>query len=467
MIAAHIYLRKKTANTPTDILISLNHHEGKVVETTGIKIHPKDFDFKKRCIKSISMPRIIINEEVKHKINTNNEIVSEVSNYIESLKKFINENKILRRQSLISSIKNYKNGIDNNRQFIDALYIQAIEYSQRGNKIEDIIQFIINYCTKKSVENEISIFTFIENYIKGCSEGKILFENKIISKRTIQRYQTCYNILVDFANKYNYQLTFNNLDGEKLRQLMNYVTFDKKHSQNTINKYISTLKTFLQKAYEEKITQSRVFEHKALSVSREDSDNIAITKSELVAIENITLPPRLERVRDLFLIGCYTGLRFSDFSKITQKTVQNNNNNYLIELIQFKAKKRVIIPIDEKCVKLLEKYNFNIETISNQKFNKYLKEITSSIEELKRPFIKQITREGKKTQITLERWELVTAHTARRTFATHAYEAGVPYITIMQITGHRTEKSFLKYIKTAAETHAEILRRKIHNSTQN
>ena len=77
-----------------------------------------------------------------------------------------------------------------------------------------------------------------------------------------------------------------------------------------------------------------------------------------------------------------------------------------------------------------------------------MKEIGKEIESLKEPFAKSITKGGVRKIINTPKWQHLTTHTARRSFATNQYKAGVPAITIMAITGHKTEKAFLKYIKS-------------------
>ena len=74
------------------------------------------------------------------------------------------------------------------------------------------------------------------------------------------------------------------------------------------------------------------------------------------------------------------------------------------------------------------------------------------------PVSKEITKAGKKVTLHLEKWEMISSHTARRSFATNEYLNGTPSITIMAITGHKTEKAFLKYIKVRPKEHAEKMK---------
>ena len=105
----------------------------------------------------------------------------------------------------------------------------------------------------------------------------------------------------------------------------------------------------------------------------------------------------------------------------------------------------------------MDKYDGSLpNAISDQKMNDYLKEIAEKAK-LTEIIIKAQTRGGSKTETSHNKWELVTVHTARRSFATNAFLAGVPSISIMKITGHRSEKSFLKYIKITQEQNADLM----------
>jgi integrase len=105
---------------------------------------------------------------------------------------------------------------------------------------------------------------------------------------------------------------------------------------------------------------------------------------------------------------------------------------------------------------ILSKSNGDLPpSISNQKTNDYLKELGQKVPSLCDEVQKAITKGGKRITTKYKKWELLSSHTARRTFATNEYLAGTPSLTIMAITGHKTESSFLKYIRASADDHAQ------------
>ncbi len=180
--------------------------------------------------------------------------------------------------------------------------------------------------------------------------------------------------------------------------------------------------------------------------------------------------PRLDRVLDLFLIGCYTGLRFSDYTQLRPANITYGGT--ILSVTTQKTRSRVAIPLNANVLAILAKYDRGDgpgvlpPAMSNQKFNAYLKELaqkagfTTDVERTR-------TQGGQKSTLTASKWELVTTHTARRSFATNAFLAGVPTVSIMKITGHVSETQFMKYIKITAEQNALLLLHHPHFSVAN
>ncbi len=127
----------------------------------------------------------------------------------------------------------------------------------------------------------------------------------------------------------------------------------------------------------------------------------------------------------------------------------------LLKVRTEKTDEEVIIPLHTVAKSILDKYSGTPRLISNQKFNQYIKEVCRIVGLTD---LVTLTRTcgGKKVKTTNEKCDVVSSHTARRSFATNAYKAGVPTLAIMAITGHRTEKVFLKYIKVTKEEHASL-----------
>ena len=184
------------------------------------------------------------------------------------------------------------------------------------------------------------------------------------------------------------------------------------------------------------------------------ADTIYLTPTEIKEISNLDLKInlKLDRVRDMFIIGCYTGLRFSDIINIKPEHI----NDGMIEITQVKTKEKVAIPMTKEVERLLSKYNNSLHKISNQKFDDYLYDVVTKCEGLEIEVTKKTIQGGKQIVIKKPKYEFVTSHTARRSFATNEYMAkGLSVHDIMSITGHKTEKSFYKYIRQTPKENAE------------
>ena len=190
----------------------------------------------------------------------------------------------------------------------------------------------------------------------------------------------------------------------------------------------------------------------------EDVDNVYLNEKELKQLKDADLSktPYLDRVRDWFLLLAWTGCRFSDLEKIAKADAKKG----FVTFKQYKTNNKVTIPLHSEVIEILEKYDFNLPSeISNQKFNEYIKKVCRLAKLNSKESTTRTIGGVLKTE-TFEKWELVTSHTGRRSFCTNMYKMGVPTYTIMAVSGHNTEKAFLKYIKVKQEEHAEIMAKK-------
>jgi integrase len=418
MANAFFRLRKAKDNKEQLIYVGYRFGKDQLIHSTGIKVLPKHWDFKKSRVKNIVefFPK------------------DEVNAFLTDLANFINTTATI-----------YKT--------------QKQELSKEVLKNE--IDLFIN--PEKAIKDKPkNLFAFIEKFILDSKEGRRQIDGKEVNERTIKRYNTTFSIIKDFQSQYERVIDFKNIDIDFYKDFNNYMTKVKNYAPATMGKHISTLKTFLKEATEEGINSNLKFQSKAFKVVETESDTIALSEIELHEMYQLDLTqnPRLEKIRDLFIIGANTGLRFSDFTDIQAENIKKDSNGYSLDIIQFKTKNRVVVPLNEVGLEILRKYNFKLpEAISNQKFNGYIKEVARLVESLHDKYTKVVTKGGKTEEVVLSKWEMVSSHTGRRSYCTNAYERGTPAISLMQISGHKTEKSFLKYIKTSKEKHAEIVRK--------
>lgn len=146
--------------------------------------------------------------------------------------------------------------------------------------------------------------------------------------------------------------------------------------------------------------------------------------------------------------------RYSDSEKISNTDIKDG----FITFRQQKTNEKVTIPIHPAVIEVLEKYNYQMpKPLSNQRFNEYIKEVAkvAGIDQME-----TITKTvgGILTSTQVPKYSLIGSHTGRRSFCTNMYLRGIPTYTIMAISGHRTEKSFLKYLRVSKEEHAKLMK---------
>jgi integrase len=278
-----------------------------------------------------------------------------------------------------------------------------------------------------------------------------------ISGNTIKTYVTTYKHLCNFQKVKKREIDFNTIDYEFYVDYKTYLMQKHNLSNNTIGKHFQIIKLLMNEATEMGINTNLAYKSKKFVVLRENSDSIYLNDTEINAIENLNLTNNLDlqHTRDLFIIGCRTGLRFSDFTRLKAQCM----NDGFIEISQEKTNNKVVIPIHKSVEAIFNKYNGVLPTAcTNQEFNRRLKEIAQMVDLLQTSISIGYTKGGKEITANYPKFELVTTHTARRSFATNEYLQGTPTLMIMAITGHRTERSFMKYIKVTKRDEAERLK---------
>ncbi len=268
--------------------------------------------------------------------------------------------------------------------------------------------------------------------------------------------------LTQYAKEKRNRLTFSEIDATFFQNFKAWLhSPPRSFSTNYVQKIFQNVKMFMREAERRGRHSNKAYEN--FKVKKAPTTKIRLTFSELDHLYRMDLSenPKLEKVRDLFLIGAYTGLRFSDFVRISPEHIKEQDGQKLLELTTKKTGQMVNIPLFPTLEKILEKYGNYAPQISNQKMNAYLKEL-GELAGLNEVIKKINTIGGKRNETTVKRHTLLTTHVARRSFATNFYEKYPNFIyAIMQITGHSTERAFREYIcidaKKSAVNFAEMV----------
>jgi integrase len=309
-------------------------------------------------------------------------------------------------------------------------------------------------------EKVYTFFEYFEDSNKRSREGtRMNLKTKTaVVLGTNKGFVNLYNHLKKFQAVYKRKIDFATIDLEFYNDYVKYLTQTMKLGNNTSGDHIKRIKTTLNEATDKGINTNLAFRSRYFAKLSENSDSIYLNEAELREVEELDLSAnsKLDRVRDLFLVCCYTGLRFGDASRLRPEQIKNG----FIEITQSKTGNPVAIPVHDTLEKIMQKYNGTLpRSLSNQKTNDYLKDIGKKISCLQETVSKTYTKAGIKLIKNFTKWELLSTHTARRSFATNEYLAGTPTLTIMRITGHKSEAAFLKYVKLTPMEHAQILKR--------
>jgi len=406
MPEAKFVLKEPNSTNKTLIYLFYNYNNQRLKYSTGEKINPKFWNSSKQRAKETSQfpeyPEF--NQRLKN-------IESAINN---SYRRLLNDNKLITPDLLKEELNSE---LDNDR--LTAKQIDLLDW----------------------IKQEIE---------------KLKLDKK---PGSIKVYNTLVKHLFEFSTQRKYKLTFESINLEFYEQFKDYILNEKELLNNTFGKQVKTLKTFLNLATEKGVNSNFTYKSRLFKTPQESVDHIYLTLDELKTLETLDLSEKkyLDRVRDIFLIGCYTGLRFSDFTQLKKENLEKSNNGFVFNVKTYKTNERVVVPVKPAVKEIWDKYQGELpRAISNQKMNDYLKELGAVAGFNSTKTIKRTS--GKNTiSRTSPRYELITTHTARRSFATNAYLSGIPAISIMKFTGHKTEASFMRYIKVSQERNAELL----------
>lgn len=312
---------------------------------------------------------------------------------------------------------------------------------------------------------------WVQKYIDNSPQR--LYKGNPISPRTIQHHTTAKNKLTNYEKYSKRKLRFQDLNLDFYRDFLFYCRNVEKLNDNTFGTQVAILKTWCKNIEIEGLPINQEYKHSEFRVLTNSTKDVYLTENEINAVFNhdFSHSERLDNVRDNFIFGLRTGLRISDFLQLEKF----NFNGDFIEIITQKTSHSVVIPMHQQIKVILAKRNGNLpHQISDAKFNEYVKEVcqavgfTEMIEGAKmtnkkdeKGFFPDITiiskNKNRKEFGTFPKYELITSHTCRRSFASNLY-GKLQNGTIMAITGHKTETQFLKYIKITPRENAEKLK---------
>jgi integrase len=344
---------------------------------------------------------------------------------------------------------------------ITKLSIRSINEMEIGGELDfSLLRKQLNEVYNKKVEESkvkvLNLNDYIESYVSEIENATRLIttgKNKgnRYQKGTIKNYRGFQTQFNEYQKAKRNNLNFESITLDFYDDFLQYFN-SKNYSPNTLGRLIKTLKVVMRSAQEEGLHINEEYKRRKFETLKCDVEAIYLNKDELGRLYELNLDdkPNYDLARDVFLCGCYTALRFSDYSRLNKIHFKEQNGFKVIDIITKKTNERVIIPVRPELKKILEKYDYNLPKTYEQKVNDYIKKICKKAKIEERVELRE-QKGGFVVNTIKPKNELVKTHTARRTGATLMYLAGIPSIDIMKITGHSKESNFLKYIRATKE----------------
>lgn len=279
------------------------------------------------------------------------------------------------------------------------------------------------------------------------------------AESTSKKFATVKNHL----NEFNAALSFDTFTEEGMKDYVDFLR--KKDMRNSsVSKQIAFLKWFLRWCTKKGYCHNTAYEDFNPKLKSAPKKVIFLTNDELNKLKTVEIPHNkqyLERVRDVFLFCCFSGLRYSDVYNLKRSDVKPDH----IEITTVKTADSLIIELNNHSKAILEKYkdiHFEdhkaLPVISNQKMNVYLKEL-GELAEINDPVRETFYKGSKRIDIVTPKYALLGTHAGRRTFICNALALGIPAQVVMKWTGHSDYKAMKPYIDIADNIKADAMSR--------
>jgi site-specific recombinase XerD len=348
-------------------------------------------------------------------------------------------NNLSGRTAKAEQMRVVKRQLDRYANFFSDL-VSKFKLMNRELLIENVKEeFDIEFKRTKAISNK-----FFEVYDIFVNLKRNDYTEDANSATTIKRYEYNKKLLSDFQEHSKKKMHFNQVNNVFYNDFIEYCITVKKHSSNTLRRNVGLLKTFLFWAVENNHTFKTDFQ-KFKSPKSQQTDEVALNLEQVKEVfeYDFSNNQRLERVRDLFVFGCATGMRISNYSIVQKKDIQNG----FIKVRDVKnSDKALEVPLNDFSTYILTKYDYKLPAITTQKFNEYIKEVFEVIGYTES--IKKSIKVGKEIIEEISPLhDRISSHTARRSFITIMKNNKIPDKIIMGYTGHKSLEVFNKYYK--------------------
>ena len=295
-------------------------------------------------------------------------------------------------------------------------------------------------------------FQVFDDFVEDCGRQNNWTDS------TFEKFAAVKNHLTNFREG----LTFEFFDERGLNDYVGYLRDVKEMRNTTIGKQLSFLKWFLRWAFKKGVHQNNAYDSYKPKLKSTQKKIIFLTWDELNRLREFKIPSNkqaLERVRDVFLFQCFTGLRYSDVFNLRRSDIKDDH----IEVTTVKTSDSLIIELNNHSKAILDKYKdvaFEddkvLPVITNQKMNDYLKEL-ADMAGIDEPIRQTYYKGNERIDDVTPKYALLGTHAGRRTFICNALALGIPPQVVMKWTGHSDYKAMKPYIDIADDIKANAM----------
>lgn len=285
-------------------------------------------------------------------------------------------------------------------------------------------------------------------FLEAATNGEIItLAGNRYSKGSIKGYRNTRDLLIEYQNKYG-RIRLDDINEDWVAFFTRFMAVEKNFSKATIATVLGRLKAIMNRAFRSCITHRN---GACIRLRKEYVHKVYCSISDLIKINNTQYKRKsFYKIKDIFLLNCFTAMRISDlwlFLKKPQKyIIEEDGNKYIIYYSQ-KVNRKTIIPFSKVLEIILNKYSYDFgKSFSQTYYRKCLKLIAKEAGLTDKIYYTQ-TIGGRVTELVKEKWQMITPHTARRTFASLAELMQMPRANIMKMTGHTTEQTFNQYVR--------------------
>lgn len=316
---------------------------------------------------------------------------------------------------------------------------------------------------KGQIKTSSSLNDYIATFLEGIADGSITVNRgknhgKPYKPSAIKTWKSWASMFGKYQKVLG-KLDWETIDLSMYRKFIHYHNMQG-YSTNYTGKQIKMLKVILRRGHEDGIHNNIVYSHREFRALTADVDHIALHPKEVDLIYNLNLrsdsSSKLDFHRKVFLIGCYTALRISDIQRIKREHITESNGKSYLIIRTLKTDEEVQVPLNRNCLAILESLGFKVGKITEAHFNRNLKVICKLAGIVNEVEINK-SEGGKNIKISKKQYELVSAHSSRRTAITNMFRSGNKSSEIRLISGHKTEASFMRYLKYSLEENAIAL----------